>query len=65
LRVLNYPFLALTVIALGRGWYLNLRHRHRPTLWSRRSRWLLVASTLLAGTLWGLRFAGLLGMPPF
>ena len=67
LRVLNYPFLALTVVLLGRGWYLQLRSHgvHAVTLWSRRSLVVLAGSTVLAAVLWGLRFGGLLGMHPF
>ncbi len=64
LRVLNYPLLALTLLALGRGWYLQLTHG-RATVWQRRAERTLVLSTALAGILWGLRFAGVLGMRPF
>lgn len=63
LRALNLPFLVLTVLLLGRGWYLQLRP-HRRSLWRDRSGAILVLSTLLAALLWGLRFAGLLGAPP-
>ena len=67
LRVLNYPFLAFTIVLLGRGWYLHLRDHglHAGTLWGQRNLVVLVVSTLLAVTLWGLRFRGLLGMRPF
>ncbi len=67
LRVLNYPFLALTAVLLGRGWYLQLRSHglHGGSLWGRRSLVVLAGSTVLAAVLWGLRFGGLLGMPPF
>ncbi len=67
LRVLNLPFLILTVVLLGRGWYLQLRSHglHGETLWSRRSLVVLTGSTVLAAVVWGLRFGGLLGMPPF
>ena len=67
LRVLNLPLLISTVALLGRGWYLQLRGHglHEGTLWSRRSLVVLVGSTILAAVLWGLRFGGLLGMPPF
>ncbi len=67
LRVLNLPFLILTVALLGRGWYLQLRGHglHGGSLWSRRSLMVLAASTVLAAVLWGLRFGGVLGMAPF
>jgi hypothetical protein len=66
LRVLNWPFLVLTLVMLGRGWYLNISHGSGwRSPWARRSRLVLIASTMLAVSLWGLRFAGLLGMPPF
>lgn len=67
LRVLNLPFLILTIVLLGRGWYLQLRSHglHGGTLWSQRSLIVLIVSTLLAATLWGLRFGGLMGMRPF
>ncbi|MEE8443575.1 MAG: hypothetical protein V3S37_07480 [Dehalococcoidia bacterium] len=61
--MLTYPFLVLTVVTLGRGWYLATRHPSR-TLWQRRATVILVGSTLLAVVLWGLRFAGLLGKSP-
>ncbi|MFQ5860300.1 MAG: hypothetical protein ACE5IG_01960 [Dehalococcoidia bacterium] len=64
MRLLTYPFLVLTIVALGRGWYLQLRHR-AATTWQRRSRIILVGSTVLAIALWGLRFGGLLGARPF
>ncbi|MBI4199027.1 MAG: hypothetical protein HY535_00945 [Chloroflexi bacterium] len=64
LRALTYPFLVLTLLSLGRGWYLQLRVGS-VTAWRRRSLAVLAASTLLAATLWGLRFAGLLGGRPF
>ena len=66
LRVLTWPFLALTLLLLGRGWYLEMANRRRgPSVWRRRSSMVLIASTLLAAGLWGLRFAGLLGDQPF
>ncbi|MBI4203000.1 MAG: hypothetical protein HY532_07815 [Chloroflexi bacterium] len=64
LRVLTYPLLALTVLTLGRGWYLQLRHK-AATPWRMRSRWILLTSTALGVGLWALRFAGLLGARPF
>ena len=67
LRVLNLPFLILTVVLLGRAWYLQLRGHglHGGTLWSRRSLIVLAGSTALAAVGLGLRFGGLLGMRPF
>jgi hypothetical protein len=66
LRVLTWPFLALTLLALGRGWYLELAHQGAwRSTWRRRSGVVLIASTVLAVALWGLRFAGVLGMRPF
>ncbi len=67
LRVLNYPFLALTIFFLSRGWYLQIRDHGfgGDTLWSHRGQVVLIISTLLAVILWGLRFGGLLGMRPF
>ncbi len=64
MRALNYPFLALTLLTLGRGWYLQRAHGG-ATVWQRRARRTLVLSTALAGILWGLRFGGVLGMRPF
>ena len=62
LRVLTWPFLALTLLLLGRGWYLELASRRRePGVWRRRSSMVLIASTLLAAGLWGLRLTGLIG----
>ena len=65
LRALTWPFLAITLLMLGRGWHLNLSHgggRRLP--WATRARLVLIGSTALAVLLWGLRFAGLLGMSP-
>ncbi|MDA0734156.1 MAG: hypothetical protein O2860_06200 [Chloroflexi bacterium] len=65
LQVLTWPFLALTVFVLGRGWYLELSNGERwSSTWKKRSSVILVLSTLLAGTIWGLRFAGFLGGTP-
>ena len=62
LRVLTWSFLALTLLLLGRGWYLELAGRRRgPNVWRRWSSMVLIASTLLAACLWGLRLSGLLG----
>ena len=66
LRVLTWPLLGVTLLMLGRGWYLELAHPgSRRSTWRRRSQLVLVGSTALAVTLWALRFAGLLGMRPF
>ena len=64
LQVLTYPFLILTVVTLGRGWYLQLQ-AHGWTLWRQRAPIVLMASTVLSITLWSLRFGGLLGALPF
>lgn len=64
LQVLTWPFLALTVLLLGRGWYLALGG-HSVTRWRQRSSVVLAGSTVLAVVLWGLRFIGLLGARPF
>ena len=64
LRVLTYPFLGLTLLFLGRGWYLQTRP-HRMTPWRRRALVVLEGSTILSASLWGLRFGGLLGPQPF
>ena len=69
LRLLNGPFLVLTVVVIARGWYLQLPRGQlshvRGTLWQRRSFWVLAASTVFSAGVWGLRFAGLLGGAPF
>ena len=66
LRVLTWPLLAVTMLMLGRGWYLEMAHRGRwRSPWRRRASLVLMASTALAVVLWGLRFAGLLGTRPF
>ena len=65
LRVLTWPLLGLTLLMLGRGWYLEFARRGGwRSPWSRRSYAVLIASTTLAATLWGLRFSGLLGASP-
>jgi len=64
LQALTFPFLALSVAVLSRGWYLSLSHK-AGMVWQRRSRRALVFSTALAGVLWGLRFSGALGPQPF
>jgi hypothetical protein len=66
LRALTIPFIALTVFMLGRAWYLELgRPGHGRGIWLRRSRNILILSTVASATLWGLRFGGFLGMRPF
>jgi hypothetical protein len=66
LRVLTWPFLGITVLMLGRAWYLESSHPGSwRSPWRRRGRAGLIASTVLAVALWGLRFGGVLGMRPF
>lgn len=66
LRALTWPFLGVTVLMLGRAWYLESSHPGSwRSPWKRRARVVLVASTALAVLLWGLRFGGLLGARPF
>jgi len=66
LRVLTWPLLGITLLMLGRAWYLELTHSGSWRFtWRLRSRMVLFGSTGLAVALWGLRFAGLLGMRPF
>ena len=64
LRTLGMPLLGATIFILGRAWYLEESHR-RPGIWRARSRWVLIASTVLVVALWVLRFVGLLGMRPW
>ena len=65
LQALTWPFLGLTLLMLGRGWYLELAHPGRwRSPWRRRAGAVLIGSTALATLLWGLRFAGILGMSP-
>jgi hypothetical protein len=54
--------LAFTVLMLARGWWLA--PSHWGSAWKNRATYTIIASTALAGTLWGLRFAGLLGENP-
>ena len=63
LQVLTWPLLGLNLWTLGRGWHLQLTHGG-ATVWQRRAQKLLVFSTLMSTTLWGLRFAGVLGEAP-
>ncbi|MCH7552500.1 MAG: hypothetical protein IIC82_00675, partial [Chloroflexi bacterium] len=62
LRVLTWPLLAVSIVTLGRGWYLRTSHGGHGR-WERRAGWTLAASTVLTVVLWALRFAGLLGGP--
>ena len=65
LRVLTWPLLVLTLLMLGRGWYLNLSHGERwRSVWNKRAGQVLALSTVVALVLWGLRFGGLLGPSP-
>ena len=68
LQALTWPFLGLTLLLLGRGWYVQLTGgKSWGTTWQQRSTLMLLFSTALAGTLWGLRFAGVgfMGGPTF
>ncbi len=50
---------------LARGWWLAPSHGSLwGSAWKNRATYTIIASTALAGTLWGLRFAGLLGESP-
>ena len=65
LQVLTWPFLAVTVLMLARGWWLELSHGGRWTSsWRNRATVVLITATVLSVGLWGLRFAGLLGTSP-
>ncbi|MFQ6029212.1 MAG: hypothetical protein ACE5Q6_17175 [Dehalococcoidia bacterium] len=62
MQVLTWPFLGLTLLLLGRGWYVQLSSgKGWGSTWEKRSTLILIFSTALAGTLWGLRFAGIFG----
>ena len=67
LQALTWPFLAVTIIMLSRGWYLEAASwkRLRRSTWSRRSFTILMVSTVLAVSLWTLRFADVFGTRPF
>ena len=66
LRVLTWPLLGITVLMLERGWYLEMAHRGgRRAPCRRPASLVLMAWTVLAAVLWGIRFSGLLGMRPF
>ncbi|MCH7735772.1 MAG: hypothetical protein IH872_00060 [Chloroflexi bacterium] len=65
LQVLTWPFLAITVLMLARGWWLAPTHGSWwGSAWKNRATYTLIASTVLAVSLWSLRFAGLLGESP-
>ena len=65
LQALTWPFLALTVLMLARGWRLAPSHGScRGPAWKNRATYTLLALTVLAATLWSLRFAGVLGENP-
>jgi len=62
LQALTWSFLAFTVLMLARGWWLA--PSQWGSAWKNRATYTIIASTALAGTLWGLRFAGLLEENP-
>ncbi len=65
LQWLTWPFLAITVLMLARGWWLAPSHGSWwGPAWKNRATYTLITATVLAATLWGLRFAGLLGQSP-
>ncbi len=65
LQVMTWPFLAVAVLMLARGWWLELSHGGRwISSWRKRATVVLITSTALSAALWGLRFAGLLGESP-
>lgn len=59
LQVVTIPLGVLGGAFIVRAWWLQLRHGIGG-LWPRRSLALLSASTMVAATLWSLRFLGLL-----
>ena len=64
-QVLTWPFLVFTVAMLARGWWLAPPHGSwRGSAWKNRTTYTLVALTILAFSLWGLRFAGKMGESP-
>jgi len=65
LQVLTWLFLVITVLMLARGWWLAPSHGSwwGPD-WKNRATYTLISATVLSATLWGLRFAGLLGASP-
>ena len=65
LQVFTWPFLAITVLMLARGWELAPPHGSwRGPAWKNHATYTLIASTALAVTLWSLRFANVLGESP-
>jgi len=65
LQVLTWLFLLFTSAMLARGWWLVPSHGiWRGSAWKNRATYTLVASTILAFSLWGLRFAGEMGESP-
>ena len=65
LQALTWPFLAFTVVMLARGWWLATSHGSLwGSTWKNRAIYTIIASTALSATLWGLRFAGVLGPSP-
>ena len=61
----NLAVLVFTVAMLARGWWLAPSHGiWRGSAWKNRATYTLVASTILAFSLWGLRFAGKMGESP-
>ena len=59
-QVLTIPIGILGAGFLVRAWWLQLSHGLR-TAWQWRSLLVLLVSTATAATLWGLRFAGVIG----
>ena len=65
LQWLTWPFLVVTVLMLARGWWLAPSHGSWwGAAWKNRATYTLIAATVLSTTLWGLRFAGVLGQSP-
>ncbi len=65
LQALTWPFLVITVLMLARGWWLAPSHGSWwGPAWKNRATYTLIVSTVLAVTLWSLRFGGLLGESP-
>jgi len=67
LQVLTWPFLAITVVMLSRCWYLEWASwkKWRRSAWSRWSFKILIASTVLAGSIWAFRLDDVFGTRPF
>ena len=60
LQVATIPLAAIGGAFLARAWYLQIGHGVSG-VWPLRSLVTLMVSTAVAGTLWGLRFGGILG----